>query len=469
MAQPQNKKNDSPDWYDRNIKFRGLVTDEKLKSSFIQIIGFILIGLGVFYLSAFLFIDRDPSNDDIAITFFIIMLGVAFAFPELLKGGDKEEGMSTMRIVVFMMTNVICLLLLKMGWKPEITSLKEIGLDQYWVGFIAFVFGAKATQYYFENMLGKRRNESLDPDIPSNDKETNTVNAAPVNIDSLRIANQAIQQNQDLKSKFQNIENMLIGSTLVDGQSVHCVDIHLNDNNSEGLPTFLTVQVANKDFLVVPVTIIENIGIAKTNISRGDEIRTASGLPGTLGCMVSDNNLQNIYALTCCHVFTDDQWIGYSGSNVPNIDIYNTDSGAKIGSWVFGIMNNSFDIAYVKIQNQGQVKPSGFLKPRNPEGKDILHRTPVSFSGAVHQNGNGVIRNYNCTRTIYYGQTPIKLSNLILISHDNTAPSSSGDSGSLVYTTAGNEPLGLVVAADAVFSYVIPITSILSHIKLNIY
>jgi hypothetical protein len=78
-----------------------------------------------------------------------VMLGFAFAFPELLR--DSTKGLSTMRIVVFMIVNVICILLLKIGWDQP--SLKAIGLDQYWMGVIAFVFGAKATQTYFESKL----------------------------------------------------------------------------------------------------------------------------------------------------------------------------------------------------------------------------------------------------------------------------------------------------------------------------
>jgi hypothetical protein len=50
-----------------------------------------------------------------------------------------------------MIINVICLLLLKIGW--EARSLREIGVDQWWVSIIGFVFGAKATQSYFESKV----------------------------------------------------------------------------------------------------------------------------------------------------------------------------------------------------------------------------------------------------------------------------------------------------------------------------
>lgn len=84
----------------------------------------------------------------IAVNFFIVMLGMCFAFPSLLKGGD--DNLSTMRIVVFMMINVICMLMLKNGWGVE--DLSKIGIDANWMGIIAFVFGAKVVQSYFEHM-----------------------------------------------------------------------------------------------------------------------------------------------------------------------------------------------------------------------------------------------------------------------------------------------------------------------------
>ena len=75
------------------------------------------------------------------------MLGFAFAFPDLLQ--DQNKGLSTMRIVTFMMINVICMLLLKVGWNCK--SFEDIGINGYWMGIIAFVFGAKAAQSYFES------------------------------------------------------------------------------------------------------------------------------------------------------------------------------------------------------------------------------------------------------------------------------------------------------------------------------
>jgi hypothetical protein len=118
------------------------------KVSYLQIIGFIVILIGLLYL-LYAQLTGKLTGECIATIFFSIMLGFAFVFPDLLR--DSNKGLSTMRIVVFMMINVICMLLLKIGWEQH--DLKAIGLDQYWMGVIAFVFGAKATQTYFESKL----------------------------------------------------------------------------------------------------------------------------------------------------------------------------------------------------------------------------------------------------------------------------------------------------------------------------
>jgi hypothetical protein len=133
---------------DQKIMERKLLHNTEDKISYLQIIGFVVILLGLLNL----FVEKvffTISGGTIAVDFFSIMMGMVFAYPDLLR--DSNKGLSTMRLVVFMMINVICILLLKIGWGQD--SLAKIGLDQYWMGLIAFVFGAKATQSYFESKL----------------------------------------------------------------------------------------------------------------------------------------------------------------------------------------------------------------------------------------------------------------------------------------------------------------------------
>jgi len=132
----------------QNDMGRKLMVQEGHRVSWLQLLGFMLMLVSIFYLLANLFFFS-VTADDMAVNFFIIILGFSFSFPDMLKDENKE--ISTMRMAVFMVVSVITMLLLKIGWNSK--SLKEIGLDQFWMGVIAFVFGAKAIQYFFESRL----------------------------------------------------------------------------------------------------------------------------------------------------------------------------------------------------------------------------------------------------------------------------------------------------------------------------
>ena len=122
-----------------NFLRRDLTTTNEGRLSYIQIFGFILIMLGIIYLVLFLLrnginhffpkFEFDVSANTISIAFFITMLGIAFAFPQMLKGQTKD--VSTMRIIVFMFANVICMLLLNIGWGKQSLADKCVLASRY--------------------------------------------------------------------------------------------------------------------------------------------------------------------------------------------------------------------------------------------------------------------------------------------------------------------------------------------------
>src|ERR1700743_3275848 len=89
------------------------------KVSVLQVAGFFLILAGLVCLFIVIFSRPNQPSDfnykrdgeAIAVLFFVIMMGVALVFPDLLQ--DRTKGLSTMRIVVYMMVNVICMLFIK--------------------------------------------------------------------------------------------------------------------------------------------------------------------------------------------------------------------------------------------------------------------------------------------------------------------------------------------------------------------
>lgn len=119
--------------------------------SVLQLIGFISMLCGILAMSVAAFLNYPFIPSLVAVSFFIIMLGMCFAFPAMLEGPD---GPSAMRITVFMIISLVCLLTIKIGWAEGIHSLKEIGLDQAWVALAGFAVGAKATQKFIETRGG---------------------------------------------------------------------------------------------------------------------------------------------------------------------------------------------------------------------------------------------------------------------------------------------------------------------------
>lgn len=142
---------------------RKLIHHSSEKISFLQIIGFIVILATLLYLFILQLFNSTLKAEVVAIAFFIIMLGIIFVFPDMMKDANKE--LSTMRIVVFMIINVFCILSIKIGWDAK--NFKDIGVDQYWMGIVAFTFGAKATQSYFESKLAAVNTQAASSAITS--------------------------------------------------------------------------------------------------------------------------------------------------------------------------------------------------------------------------------------------------------------------------------------------------------------
>jgi predicted MFS family arabinose efflux permease len=86
-----------------------------------------------------------------AISVFLMIMGIAFFFPSLLRdGGGTDSGVSTMRAIVLLLISVFALITLRNGWASAAFSL-----DQYWVWIVALAVGGKAGQTAVEQ-LGSR-------------------------------------------------------------------------------------------------------------------------------------------------------------------------------------------------------------------------------------------------------------------------------------------------------------------------
>ena len=115
-------------------------------------VGRALIITGIFGLviavlvSIFAYASHADNGAIPAISFFFIMLGVAFAFPDMLQ--DETESLSTMRVVVFITIMIFAVISIKLAW--NVKSFDEFKIDRTWVYILGLAFGSKVFQKFSE-------------------------------------------------------------------------------------------------------------------------------------------------------------------------------------------------------------------------------------------------------------------------------------------------------------------------------
>ena len=120
-----------------------------------ETVGAVLLGFGI---ASFILSTWGPSmtggdaGDYAAIGMFLVMMGMVFYFPTLLK--DYSGQTSTMRVVVFMVAAVFVILTVKTGWKAA--SIKDLEITESWRWVLASVLGGKVLQSYVELAVGMK-------------------------------------------------------------------------------------------------------------------------------------------------------------------------------------------------------------------------------------------------------------------------------------------------------------------------
>lgn len=123
-------------------------------------ISLIIAGVIGFVVSVFVSMFSYASNFDNgalpAISFFIISLGFAFYFPDLLR--DEQKSLSTMRMIVFMTVSIFAIISIKIGWTAR--TFDEFRIDRTWVYILGLAFGSKVFQKFSEEVWSKSKDET---------------------------------------------------------------------------------------------------------------------------------------------------------------------------------------------------------------------------------------------------------------------------------------------------------------------
>jgi len=442
---------------------RDFIDKKEGKLTVVRFVGFCMMIVGILALIACSFSLDEKVPKIIAIAFFITMLGFSMAFPSLLEG---NYGLSTMRIVVFMVTNVVCMLLLKIGWSNAITSLDQVGIDQYWVGIIAFTFGAKATQSFFESKMAVHQ-------------ESSTTGIAALNYYSADIARMALSQNaQFLKDKFPNI--LSVSDAVKDAGGSHVIAIYLKDKNIANIPSQLEILMPDRTKKTIETEIIKDTGIPRIQYSQLDtQIASDADMtyPGSLCCAVlsaEDKAFRGI--VTSAHINTYGKFIPYNGVLNPNKQTQVFFNGDLGGKWIYNILNSTQDLAVISVD------PAQAESPNIKKFKDKFHtvvdadvKTPIPNIRMLSRNNKtieGYIIDYNVGLDVGYSDGSHYKKNIILVSttrnRQQAQPiSEDGDSGSSIFHIETGSLIGILLGTAKNFSLVLPIEETLKSFKLT--
>jgi hypothetical protein len=449
-------------WYNKQIKNRKLVETSKKGITGIQFIGFSQILIGVLFLLYKIIFPMNGMNklitgEEMALTFFIIMLGLSFVFPSLLK--NQNKGLSTMRIAVFMIINVICLLLLKIGWNPDIKTFKDIGIDWYWTGIIAFVFGAKATQAFFE---------SKGTPIPEQSKTG--VNG--IEFTNADIAKLAVEQNQQyLKVKFPNIVSISDTVHDLNQTETHVIAIYLKDNNTIGIPDKLEVKMPN-GVKTIGTEIVKNVGAGKIHVSQKSIVDTGS-CKGSVCCLVDTNQGFNA-VVTAGHVYSNDTSVNHGGE-LNNTEQTEVNIDNQTGKWIFQLINYKNDVALISVEKG--IDYSDYVTFKGKKHYQVsdhdIKNTQVNLISNVSGKRIGYILDYFTTWDVGYDDKVLSKNNIILIGSTNNRDTSKsvtlpGDSGGCVYEPKSGNLVGIILGGNNSFTWVLPLQEVFEQFSYNL-
>jgi hypothetical protein len=148
-----------------------------MKSFNVPLFGLWLIVLGTLGFAASVIISftvySGMDNGALpAASFLSIMLGVALAFPSMLQ--DTGGGVSTMRVMVFVIVVLFCTIYFKIGW--TISKFEDFKIDRTWIYILGLAFGSKVFQRFGEEADdGAQKTTTKTQELKVEEKVENTL------------------------------------------------------------------------------------------------------------------------------------------------------------------------------------------------------------------------------------------------------------------------------------------------------
>lgn len=291
------------------------------------------------------------------------------------------------------------------------------------------------------------------------------------------LAKICLEQNKEKIELLPGVINYFIGMSSDPSKRRPVIMINSSLASGGNYPSSLPGKLDSGKTFSVPVEVIYGFDIPEVHFGGGNSIcnSATAQVSGTICCGVQKNDKN--YFLTCAHVLTG----GLGTIDKDNADGWFTDAwqnDAKssdiqfkpVGSWSYGIISSSLDIALVEtgIEIDPIKKGNPVLAVYRPE----MNHFEVFVNGNRNQKLGYVVGYLQKEIDFKYNGSIIKHSGLIMISGNKsaypTAITEPGDSGALVYFTADSTPLGMVVGGNNQYTYIIPMQAILTVTKTNL-
>lgn len=298
-----------------------------------------------------------------------------------------------------------------------------------------------------------------------------------IQTDYYDLARLCLEQNEAKLTKLPGFVDCFVGNSQIPNDDKPAIIILSFLNESNEYPSILEATLNSGKTFTIKVQVNYNFSTPTIHLGYSDDIYEVNNadVSGTICCTVKKDN--NMFFLTCAHVFTgglsnvpqdnDRGWfIDTVADDVSSFD----NNNVSIGSWCFGQITNSLDIALVDINDTTEVADNP--AKTHEFYSDQLLRKSVSVNGNVNKT-NAVVAGFTKKNIDFeYNGSTHALTNLIMIKKSNDGPPESvtekGDSGALVFLDDGKKALGMVVGGYEQYTYLIPMSRILHATKTTL-
>jgi hypothetical protein len=290
------------------------------------------------------------------------------------------------------------------------------------------------------------------------------------------IARAALEQHAtQLKNQFPNIVS--VSDAVVPGTNgqAHTLTIYIADENGQGLPAHLDVQLPRKRTVRISTEIIYGVGAGSVHICQRDEIACGTN-EGSICCIVVGENGSRM-AASAGHVFSGGTSRNYEGELATGDCCPATVNGSPVGSWCFQQIDETADIALARIDpwvdDAALVSFSGREHYTVSDG-DIGHTQVLLLSSKWQPaTRTGYILDYNTIWDVPYRDGSVQKTGIICIGsaarrQESYTLSMPGDSGGCVYERNSGRLLGIILGGNSRFTWVLPLGALFDYYNFQL-